>query len=515
MHRTSLKAGMMAAALVAGLALAAGRAATQPVTTLESVAQPAPATPIRHVVVLFQENVSFDHYFATYPHAENRHGETPFHAAPDTPTVNGLTEALLTHNPNSAQPQRLGPEQAVTCDMDHEYLSEQMAFDGGLMDRFVEFTKPYESACDPRGVMDYFDGNTVTALWNYAQHFAMSDNSFGTGFGPSTPGALNLVATTTYGAEPADHRTARAVVTVAGTLISDIDPRGDDCSRRSTEQIAMHGRTIGDLLSAAHVTWGWFQGGFRPTSRRPDGTAVCDATSRNRAGRTVRDYNPHRAPFQYYSQTANPHHLPPGSPDMIGRDDQANHQYDLDDFYTALAAGTLPGVAFVKAKQAQDGHAGTSDPLDEQVHLVSVINAIERSPLWSSTAVIIAYDDSDGWYDHVMPPILRGSAVAGFDAMNAPGRCGNPAPGTEPARCGYGPRLPLLVISPWARVNWVDNQTTDQSSIAHFIEDNWHLPRLGGQAADAMAGSLNGLFDFSHPRAVPLLLDPQTGTVAQ
>src|SRR5262249_17885503 len=158
---------------------------------------------IQHVVVIFQENVSFDHYFATYPHAMNPSGEPRFTARSDTPTVNGLSGALLTHNPNSANPKRLDRSQAVTCDQDHNYLDEQKAVNGGLMDRFVE-TVAGGSCADKSIVMDYYDGNTVTALWNYAQHFAMSDNSFGTVYGPSTVGALNLGSGQTHGATPTD-----------------------------------------------------------------------------------------------------------------------------------------------------------------------------------------------------------------------------------------------------------------------------------------------------------------------
>jgi phospholipase C len=106
------------------------------------------STPIRHLIVLFQENVSFDHYFATYPHAENLPGEIPFHALPGTPTVNGLTETLLLHNPNSAPPQRLDRAHAATCDQDHDYSAEQKAFDRGLMDKFVENTGDADSGCD-------------------------------------------------------------------------------------------------------------------------------------------------------------------------------------------------------------------------------------------------------------------------------------------------------------------------------------------------------------------------------
>ncbi|MGH2887321.1 MAG: alkaline phosphatase family protein, partial [Solirubrobacteraceae bacterium] len=135
------------------------------------------STPIKHVVVIYQENVSFDHYFATYPNATNPAGEPLFHASRRTPSVNGLTGALLSANPNEANPLRLDRSHALTCDQDHGYTHEQQAFDSGLMDKFVQFTQ--NTSCvppefsSPGLVMDYYDGNTVTALWNYAQHFAM------------------------------------------------------------------------------------------------------------------------------------------------------------------------------------------------------------------------------------------------------------------------------------------------------------------------------------------------------
>ena len=170
----------------------------QPTTSQQTPAIPATTTPIKHLVIIFQENVSFDHYFGTYPKAKNPSGEPAFTAAANTPSVNGLTAALLAHNPNTANPMRLGRSQALTCDQDHAYTDEQKAFDNDKMDKFVQSTSGSECK-DKTIVLDYFDGNTVTALWNYAQHFALSDNSFGTTFGPSTPGALNLVSGQTHG----------------------------------------------------------------------------------------------------------------------------------------------------------------------------------------------------------------------------------------------------------------------------------------------------------------------------
>src|SRR5271165_6551389 len=504
-HWSAFRSGCFAAALALA-ALGGSRLAAAQTT----------ATPIKHLIVVFQENVSFDHYFGAYPNALNLPGERPFLAAPGTPSVNGLTEALLLHNPNKANPIRLSPQQAVTCDMDHNYTPEQEAFDGGLMDRFVEYTSAYagQKNCDSDGVMAYYDGNTVTALWTYAQNFAMSGNSFDTTFGPSTPGALNLVSGNTHGATPEDLEGRGEAISAKGTVIGDVDPQFDDCSRSTGGQLAMSGRNVGDLLNAKDVAWGWFEGGFRPTETK-DGKAVCGAKSTNLAGREVPDYSQHHEPFQYYPQSANPHHMPPSSPEMIGRTDQANHQYDLADFFDALARDRLPAVSYIKAKRYQDGHAGYSNPIDEQAFLVSLVNAVESSPAWKDTAIIVAYDDSDGWYDHVMPPILKGSAVADIDALNGPGKCGNIGLTGYPGRCGYGARLPLLVISPYARVNFVDHALTDQTSILRFIEDNWSVGRLGDQSYDELAGPLDPMFDFAHPTAKAVMLDPKTGEVTQ
>ncbi|MGH6981228.1 MAG: phospholipase C, partial [Stellaceae bacterium] len=219
----------------------------------------------------------------------------------------------------------------------------------------------------------------------------------------------------------------------------------------------------------------------------------------------------------YYAQTANPEHGPPSSPDKIGWDDRANHQYDLAVFYDALAQGHLPAVSFVKAKAFQDGHAGPSysNPLDEQTHLVRVINAVMRSPYWRDTAILLTYDDSDGWYDHVAPPIVNGSAIPGVDAYSGPGKCGTPPElGPYQGRCGYGPRLPLIAISPFARVNYVDHAVTDQTSILRFIEDNWGLGRIGDHSFDEKAGTLAGLFDFTQGKAASIILDEKTGAPA-
>ena len=479
-------------------------------------------TPLKHIVVLFQENVSFDHYFGTYPNATNPAGEPKFTASPNTPSVNGLTHVLLTNNPNgnySINPFRLDRTQAFTCDMNHEYTAEQKAYNGGLVDKFFENTGPTDPGCTDiahkKLVMGYFDGNTVTALWNYAQHLAMSDNFFNTIFGPSTPASFNLIAGTTVGGIPKnqfnDDGTPTGVVN--GTVVGDADPKVDDCSGKGV-RMQMTGKNIGDLLNVKGITWGWFQGGFKPTNMTANGKAVCGASHNNINGTSVKDYVPHHEPFQYYNSTANPHHLPPTSVAMIGHTDHTNHQYDLTDFWAAVKAGNMPAVSFLKSPAYQNGHPGYSDPIDEQHYLVNTINQLQRLPQWNSTALIIAYDDSDGWYDHVMPPIVSQSSDTKNDRLlGAQGLCGTTPPKAAQDQCEYGPRLPLLIISPFAKTNFADHTITDQSSILRFIEDNWGLGRIGNQSFDVKAGPINNMFNFSNSsqRAGELLLDPSTG----
>jgi phospholipase C len=565
------------------------------------------ATPIKHLVVIFQENVSFDHYFGTYPNAMNLSGETPFKAKPRTPKVNNLANPLdvnhdfkplagvdlLNNNPNSvptnpgapnnskmngtgaSNPFRLSPSQALTADQGHNESPEESAYNNGRMDGFPAFVgtagPPPAGIGSKALVMGYYDGNTVTAMWNYAQHFALNDNNYSTQFGPSTPGALNLISGQTNGfaatknvfVDPMNpttltHLTHEAFGDAAHspdnvTEIGDGDPLGDVCSSPTLDQVTMAGKNIGDLLNEKGITWGAFMGGFDltivnpPTVSHPFTTTGCqretDPSAAGTPAFTSVDYIPHHAWFQYYASTANLQHLRPSSVQAIGHSliphtntpEPANHQYDINDFFTTLKAGNLPAVSFLKAAAFEDGHAGYSDPLDEQHFLVRVLNALQNSPEWSETAVIILYDDSDGWYDHQMPPIVNPSFSPVVDTLNGPALCNTsngfqqdepvsttPLKGTagKPAwgRCGYGTRMPLLVVSPFAKRNHVDHTLTDQSSVLRFIEDNWldgkRIQR--GGSFDTIAGPLNNMFDFDRhdedgPRKV--ILDPNTGVV--
>ncbi len=516
-----------------------------PVPVRAQTSTAASITPIKHLVVIFQENISFDHYFGTYPVATNPEGEPSFTALANTPSVNGLTDVLMTRNPNSVNtangtgavnPFRLDRSQAATTDQNHNYGPEQSAVHGGMMDLFPSSTGTAGPPPTPPGLgfypysttginMGYYDGNTVTALWNYAQHFAMSDNSYDTNFGPSTTGAVNLISGQTNGVTGNINGTGSVTNGGNGTTtdIGDADPLGDVCST-----------TTGELFSMTGTNH------WRPVKRRGRILGLLHAGLRSQRHQCQRD---HRAVLAAPPPWSPPRRRPITSRTMsrfnttsprpirrmrvrarwpgVGYTDAANHQYDMHDFYDAINAGNFPAVSFLKAPGYQDGHAGYSDPLDEQAFIVSVINFLQQSSEWESTAVVISYDDSDGWYDHQMGPIVNQSSSPA-DTLNGAGSCGTgttsaltgPGTGSAPVqgRCGYGPRLPLLVVSPWAKQNFVDHTVTDQTSIIRFVEDNWlNGTRIGSGSFDGIANSISNMLQFTKANKKTLILDPNSG----
>ncbi|HEY3597163.1 MAG TPA: alkaline phosphatase family protein [Paraburkholderia sp.] len=574
--------------------------------TLSAQDAAATATPIKHLVVIFGENISFDHYFATYPNAmPAKPGEPSFTAAANTQKdINTLSAAgfLTTANPNGSAsspntmagatvngvvvtsptlgggitaatsiPFRLDRTQANTKSQNHSYGPEQLADDNGKMDAFPLFTSATSAVPNSTGpfstaaqVLGYFDGNTVTAEWNYAQNFAMSDNAWTDTFGPSTPGAIEVISGQNHGvlltasvnAAATGLGTGNAIPDGQGgtgmTMIGDLDPTTDVCSI-AAEQAAtnpqkgptgmMSGKNIGDMLNAANLTWGGFMGGFNLQTVNENGTTGCArSTWSDVLGAASTDYVQHHAWFQYYTSTANPTHQRPTSNTMIGQTEPTldntatpvHHQYDTDDFFTAVTAGNFPSVNFLKAPAVGDGHPGNSDPLDEQQFVVKVVNFLQQQPDWKNTAVVIAYDDSDGWYDHVKPTILNSSAdttlavgaggatFQGADQLSGLGSCtsasAKPALGLNGGvvngRCGPGTRTPFILISPWAKTNFVDHTMITQASVVKFIEDNWlGGKRLGGASFDATAGDITSMLNLTGTGNNPtLFLDPVMGT---
>jgi phospholipase C len=569
------------------------------------------ATPIKHLVVIFGENVSFDHYFATYPNSTNAAGEPQVAAAANTQTdINTLqsTNQLTPNNPNGAatspnvanatvnsiattppninsvaltttlsQPFRLDRTQANTKSQNHSYGPEQLADDGGKMDAFPLFTSANSVVSGSTGafgsaaqVLGYFDGNTVTGLWNYAQNFAMSDNAWTDTFGPSTPGAVEVVSGQSNGIQmfkttsKTDASLGTAVTGTTSpsgnaipdgqggfTLIGDLDPAGDVCTNQQDSvgtvvmQYSPQVKNIGDLLNAKNITWGGFMGGFDLTATNPNGTTGCKRTTFSSVLNSApTDYVQHHAWFQYFPSTANLTHQRPTSTAMVGQTEPTldntatpvHHQYDVNDFFNAVTAGNFPSVSFVKAPAIGDGHPGNSDPLDEQQFVVKVVNFLQQQPDWKNTAVVIAYDDSDGWYDHQAPTIVNSSfdttlkvtasnspsapAFQGADELTAVGSCTGPnakqpagvSGGVVNGRCGPGTRTPFILISPWAKANFVDHTPITQASVVKFIEDNWlGGQRLGNGSFDANAGSITSMLNTTGTTPT-VFLDETFGT---
>jgi phospholipase C len=564
--------------------------------------------------VIFGENVSFDHYFATYPNSTNAVGEPQVTAAANTQKdINTLQSQnlLAPNNPNGAttspnistsatvngvatqppniggvtltttlsQPFRLDRTQANTKSQSHSYGPEQLAADNNKMDAFPLFTSANSVITGSTGsfgsaaqVLGYFDGNTVTALWNYAQNFAMSDNAWTDTFGPSTPGAVEVVSGQSNGIQmfkttsTTDASLGTLVTTTTSpsgnaipdgvggfTLIGDLDPAGDVCTNQGNSagavvmQYLPQVKNIGDLLNAKNITWGGFMGGFNLQTVNANGTTGCKRTTFSSVlNSSPTDYTQHHNWFQYFPSTANPTHQRPSSPTMIGfteptLDNTAtpvHHEYDTDDFFSAVSAGNFPSVSFLKAPAVGDGHPGNSDPLDEQQFVVKVVNFLQQQPDWKNTAVVIAYDDSDGWYDHAVPPIQHSSfdttltvtagnssattkpAFQGADELTAVGSCTAPNAkqptgvngGAVNGRCGPGTRTPFILISPWAKANFVDHTLITQASVVKFIEDNWlGSQRLGNGSFDADAGDMRSMLNTTG-NTPTLFLDENVGT---
>jgi phospholipase C len=468
--------------------------------------------------------------------------------------------------------------------VNHSYTPEQSAFDLGNMDKFPEnvgvtSARPTGGGnCAKSEDMNYYDGNTVTGMWNYAQHFAMSDNMFDTNFGPSSPGAINLVSGNTNGIDlshtlPSGFSGNGSVIADGSgnfSVIGDERPYYDDCNPTNNSATSFTGKNIGDELNTAGLSWGWFQGGMAPStaytgaannSANPYNNLTVQAsglqakcaqthnigTALGGTGTggvkpygTTADYISHHEPFDYWASTANPHHLVPSSLSQVGTDtqhfdgttpefDTPNHNYDMsvfDQLVQAIAQGSqpnslLPAVSFLKAPAYEDGHQGYSDPIDEQVFVTKEINALEQTPDWQHTAVVVTYDDSDGWYDHVWSGAQNANtpqnqSATSSDTLTGPNLCGTTGTsgriGGEQGRCGFGPRLPFLVISPCAKANFVDHTLLNQASVTRWIEDNWGLPQITN-SFDSSSNSFNSLMDFQNCNNPKLYLASATGQV--
>jgi phospholipase C len=383
-----------------------------------------PRSGITHLMIVVMQNASFDHLFGTYP--GGTHGldsSLPSYHQIDQ-AGNTITAQLMTN---------LSP-----ADLHHTATSYQIAFDSGKMDKYA-----FENGDESMGYYDNTSIGTandgrqfgVNTLWNYAQQYALADNFYASAMASEPSNMLYMTsAGIGTGSDPYGY------------------PQLDACSAALLQQNQSIGATmtppltfqnVGDQLSAAKISWAWAQEFF---SNEQNGTCL--------------HYVPQENPFQYFQTTAN----------------SANVQnFTLADFESQLSAGTVPSVLWVNPSPGHSMHPGQGNIANGIEWLDNFVQAVKGSSAWANTAIIVIWDESGGWYDHVAPPQLNGTI-------------------------GLGARVPVLVISPLAKTNYISSQQMDLVSVLRFIQWNWALGIFAdsGQAArEAQSGSICDLLTTS------------------
>jgi phospholipase C len=419
-------------------------------------------SPIKHTVVIFQENRTFDNYFGTYPYAPGFHpiSGTPQDVANFKLVTGNVVKDVYgnVYNPddkgNPVYPWHdAGNGNLLQQDVNHGYADMIAMLDGGKMDKFYQLNSKGTNPTRGQLSMSYFDYNEIPAYWQYAQHYALADNYFQPVSGPSTPNAFYLVAAQSgNGSAPADNNIPLTQIT------SDPSPKngpfGGDNTHGLTYNLTY--KNIGDVLTENNRSWAWYAGGW-------------DAAKANPGSPEALKYSPHHNPFQYFQNYEDGKY--------------SSNLKDYNNFAQDVANGTLPTVSFVKGGYGDDEHPGSnqSTPSAEDFS-VKTINQIMNSPYWKDTAIIVAYDEGGGFYDHVAPP----TAVKTVDGL-----------------VGDSTRVPALVISPYAKQNYVSHVQYDHTSILKFLEWNYKLPALNNR--DLNANNLLDLFNFEQPNNKPFV----------
>jgi acid phosphatase len=459
---------------------------------------------VEHIVVIYAENRSFDNLYGLFPGANGIANATPSQftqvdrdgrvLATLPPVWNGKAPSPdfpldLPNRPFriDAPPVSL-PLSVPTRDLVHRFYQNVEQINGGRNDRFV-------AASDAGGLaMGYYDGSTLP-LWQWAKDYVLADNFFMGAFGGSflnhfwlvcacTPEDRDAPATwraqldergwlRTRGDSPASVLSGApefmdGEVTPDGYAVNtaqppwqpsrvpptrDGDPRATDPKRHTLPPQSQ--KTIGDTLSAKGVTWAWYAGAWNAALQ--DGMQAPEAPRRIIATRAngAPYFAPHHQPFNYFARFA------PGTVD------RERHLKDYTDLLAAIEQGSLPQVAFYKPQGTLNQHPGYADVLSGDIHIAELVGLIKASPLWSSTVIIITYDENGGFWDHVPPP-------AGD-------------------RWGPGTRIPTLIISPRAKRGVVDHTPYDTTSIIKLITRRFGLAPLPGVRPGA--GDLSAAFE--------------------
>ncbi len=428
--------------------------------TMSAAARPIDR--IKQVIVFYQENWSFDGLFGRFPGANGlgNAGATvrqvdkegnPYPALPpsiDNRKTPPIPDPRIPANLPVA-PFDLGlyvPPHETSGDLAHRYYQNIYQIDDGRMDKFIAWS-------DAGGlVMSYYDATNLP-LGKLAQQYVLADNFFQAAFGGSFLNHVWLICACTpvWPDAPADLRArldANGVlerVTPDGYVVNNAYTVNQPHPARITDPKHLLPNqtfpTIGDRLDEKRVSWAWYSGGWN------------DAL----AGRPHPLFQYHHQPFAYFARYAD------------GTAAKAAHLRDEEDFRRDLRERRLPAVSFVKPLGPDNEHPGYADLLRGQEHVAKLVQAVTDSPYWKETAIIITYDENGGRWDHVPPPKID--------------------------RWGPGPRVPAIIISPYAKRRHVDHTLYDTTSILKFIETRWGLAPLG--ARDAAANDLTNAFDFS------------------
>lgn len=381
---------------------------------------------IQHIVFIVKENRSFDSYFGTFPGAD------------------GATTGVI--STGARMTLRRGPDR-MPRDIGHDWDDARQAMDSGKMDRF-DLVRDGNKEGDFLSMTQFLAAD-IPNYWSYAQHFTLADRMFSSLAGPSFPNHLFTVASQSGGAIGNPNSLVWGCDAAQTTRV---DVRLADGSSQS-QFPCFDFPTITDGLNGANVSWKY----YAPT---PDQHgyiwSALDAVKHVRFGP---DWTNKVVPFGRFVQDASSGSLPAVS--WVIPDFDVSEHPTVDAF-----AGTTLSVS------ACAGENWT----------VAQINAIMRGPQWPSTAIVLAWDDFGGFYDHVSPPSVD--------------------------NLGLGPRVPLIVISPYAREGTISHTQYEFGSLLQLVENRYKLKGL--TARDVEANSLLDMFDFTQAPAPPLVLPQRT-----
>ena len=425
-------------------------------------ARPVGIHKIRHVVVIMQENRSFDSYFGTYPGADG----IPKHVCVPDPLRGGCERPYHNRRDRNFG----GP---------HDHIDAVKDIAGGRMSGFVAraesgrrmFCRRHlnapECSLSPKApdVMGYHTGRELPNYWSYARHFVLQDHLFQSDTSWSLPGHLYLVSGWSAKCSRAgDPRSCTTAVQAPGS-----PPGEPENTTGAAPDYAWTDLTY--LLHKHHVSWRYYVfKGMQPDC--DNNQMFCKALPQT--AKTPGIWNP----LPWF--------------DTVKQDREGENIAPFNDFLHAARTGTLPAVAWLAPAESVSDHPPASIRRG-QAYVTGVVNAIMRSPDWSSTAIFLSWDDWGGFYDHVRPPRVDAS--------------------------GYGLRVPGLVISPYAKRGYIDHQILSHDAYLKFIEDDF----LGGQRLDPrtdgrpdprpdvrervkILGDLRRDFDFAQLPRKPLLL---------